>query len=503
VYAVRVARQWHAPLAIGLLALLVRAAIVLRSAGGPTGLFGYDPGVYYAAGDALIHGRVPYRDFLLLHPPAVMLATAPFAAIGSWTSDETGFVLANSVFMCIGALNAALVTVTGRRLGLPERAARIAGIAYAVWVGAAAAEISVRLEPLGTLMLLACLLCVVPVVRGVGKGSALLGGVFAGVACTVKIWWCVPVVVIAAWVAVGTRRRSALLRFLAGVGCGLAVVAGPFLAMAPSAMWRMVVLDQLGRPRETSFLVRAFEITGVRAAFAPHSTSGYVALALACLVAVAMGVASWRSRIRFPLVLIGLQLVVLLLSPSFFNFYDDYAGAAAALVMGSATTVRVGARWTRVAVVAAPAAGTAYVLVAGTYLSVSRRFPASELAAGVADARCVMSDSPSALIELDALSRGLAAGCPNWVDVSGRTYDSDRAPVSRPHNARWQATVLHYLRSGDALIVVRSASGIDRATRSALDSGCLLARDGPYSVYRTSNAAQPGASPAACEAATG
>ena len=101
---------------IGGLALLVRAGLVLRSPGGPTGLFGYDPGVYYAAGDALIHGPVPYRDFLLLHPPAVMLATAPFAALGSWTRDDIGFVTANSVFMCIGALNAAFVVVAGRRL---------------------------------------------------------------------------------------------------------------------------------------------------------------------------------------------------------------------------------------------------------------------------------------------------------------------------------------------------------------------------------------------------
>jgi alpha-1,2-mannosyltransferase len=500
VYAVRVARQWHAPLAVGVLALLVRAAIVLRSAGGPTGLFGYDPGVYYAAGDALIHGRLPYRDFLLLHPPAVMLATAPFAAFGSWTNDETGFVFANFVFMCIGALNAALVTVTGRRLGLPESAARVAGVAYALWVGAAGAEISIRLEPLGTLMLLVCLLSVVPVVRGVGRGSAFLGGTFAGVACTVKIWWCVPVLVLATWVAVGTRRRSAVPRFLAGVGCGLAVVAGPFLALAPSAMWRMVVLDQLGRPRHTSLLVRAFEITGVGAAFGAHSRAGDVALAFACLVAVALGVASWRSRVRLPLVLLCVQVAVLVLSPSFFNFYDNYVAAAAALVMGSATTVRVGARWTRFAVVGAAAAGTVYVLIAGTYLSVSRRFPASELAGGVADARCVMSDSPSALIELDALSRGLAAGCPDWVDVSAVTYDSERASVSRPHNARWQATVLHYLRSGDAMIAVRAASGIDRATRSAVDGDCVLASDGPYSVYRTSAHDQPRLPPAACEA---
>ena len=44
--------------------------------------YGYDAGVYYSAADALIHGRTPYRDFLLLHPPGLMLTLTPFAAIG-------------------------------------------------------------------------------------------------------------------------------------------------------------------------------------------------------------------------------------------------------------------------------------------------------------------------------------------------------------------------------------------------------------------------------------
>ena len=189
-------------------------------------------------------------------------------------------------------------------------------------------------------------------------------------------------------------------------------VAAPFVAMAPSAMWRMVVLDQLGRPRETSLFVRALEFTGISPALDPRSVAAYVALAAVCGAAVAVGVASWRSGVRLPLVLGCVQLVVLAISPSFFAYYANYLAAAAALVLGSATTVRVGARWTRLAVVAVTAAGSVYVLVAGPYFSVARRFPAAELAGRIADARCVMSDSPSALIELDALSRGLAARCP-------------------------------------------------------------------------------------------
>ena len=44
---------------------------------------GYDDGVHYAAAASLIHGRLPYRDFLFLQPPAMVLAASPFAWLGS------------------------------------------------------------------------------------------------------------------------------------------------------------------------------------------------------------------------------------------------------------------------------------------------------------------------------------------------------------------------------------------------------------------------------------
>lgn len=495
----RTTRAWRAPVAIAVLALLVRLGLVLRSPGGFAGLFGYDPGVYYAAGDALVHGRVPYRDFLFLHPPAVMLATAPFALLGAWSRDEIGFITANCAFMCVGALNAALVVVAGGRLGLPPRAARTGGVVYAVWIGAAGAEVSVRLEPIGTLAFLGCLVCVAPVARARAGGSEFFGGLLAGVACMVKIWWCVPVFVVLAWLGLRSRGRSAIGRFALGAGCAVVTVAGPFLAMAPSTMWRMVVTDQLGRGRSTSLLARTFETTGVRAVFGEHSTAAYLALAIAVAGGALLVTAAWRSRVRLPVALLCVQLAVLAAAPSFFGFYVNYAAASVALVVAAASTVPRVTRWSTAAlgaVIAASAAGSSYAVVAGD--SPSAPFPAGSLAAGAAGARCVMSDSPGALIELNALSRGLAAGCPDWVDVSGLTHDADRALADRKYNARWQADVLRYLRSGDAVILIRPASGLNHVTRATVEGDCLLARAGPYRVYRTFAHDQPQLSPAAC-----
>jgi len=48
----------------------------------------YDDGVYFAGADALIHGRIPYGQFVLLHPPGVLVVLAP--SRGSARSPRTG-----------------------------------------------------------------------------------------------------------------------------------------------------------------------------------------------------------------------------------------------------------------------------------------------------------------------------------------------------------------------------------------------------------------------------
>jgi hypothetical protein len=109
--------------AIAALAFVLRFGIVLFSNGGPGGMYGYDAGVYYSAADALTFGRVPYRDFVFLHPPGLMLLLTPFAALGRLTTDHAGYVVANLFFDVLAAINAVLVWTIARRWGLSRRAA--------------------------------------------------------------------------------------------------------------------------------------------------------------------------------------------------------------------------------------------------------------------------------------------------------------------------------------------------------------------------------------------
>ena len=52
-----------------------------------------------------MNGLWPYRDFLFLHPPGIIVALLPFAGLGEFTSDPTG-MLAARVAWLLGGVNA-------------------------------------------------------------------------------------------------------------------------------------------------------------------------------------------------------------------------------------------------------------------------------------------------------------------------------------------------------------------------------------------------------------
>ncbi len=99
-----------------LVALASRQTLVAEA--GLDGLHAYDDGVYYAGAAALVAGRVPYGDFLFLHPPGILVALSPFAALGALTSDVVGLAAARVAFWILGAVNAALLTRLAARYGL-------------------------------------------------------------------------------------------------------------------------------------------------------------------------------------------------------------------------------------------------------------------------------------------------------------------------------------------------------------------------------------------------
>lgn len=477
----------------GFLAVLAVAAFLIRlrilgSTGGLLGSDGYDDGVYYAAADAFVHGRMPYRDFLFLQPPGVLLAIAPFAWLGGVTQDPIGVTAARLAFEAVGAANAVLVAVVGRRFGRVGGVA--AGTVYAVLFPAAYAERSSLLEPLGTLGLLVAVLLLQRADRW-PRAGVVLAGAAAGIAIGMKIWYLVPVAVIAAF---SWRRRW---RVTAGVAIGAGLVYLPFFLLGPVPMLRQVVLDQLGRPRDAATplrrmasLVAAPQLGPfLPAPLQPLLTPSRIGFALVLVVALcAVGVLTVRGA-RLVAALLAATVLVLVASPSWFEHYGALTAPWIALTVGIG-----GARLLRAirpvplrSVVAALTLGGLVLLELQTIAvaAPSRTVPVSTLGpAARAVQGCVVSDDPQILAALDVLSRDLDRRCPFHPDVTGYTYDRDSmkrggVEVARPVNRRWQRDVRSYLLSGRAVIVHRPGTGLSTASRRAIDAlPVLAAKDG-------------------------
>jgi len=404
----------------------------------------------------LLHGRIPYHDFVLLHPPVVMLALLPAALLGHLTSDHTGFMAANLGFSVIGALNAVLVAMVARRLGLTNRAAMVGGLLYAVWFAPSVAEYSARLEPLGNFFLLLGLLALVSAVDQERPRRRLLlaaAGALLATAANTKIWFIVPLFVAVGWVLLVQRRRhDAALMAIGAVSAGV-LVDVPFLIASRGDMWSMVVTAQVERiPRSSHpYVVRLADLTTAYYPRPDEVTSGIVVSAvLGMAVLIAILAFAWRVPAARPVVgLATAALLTLLFSPAWFEPYADFSAAPVAVCAAAAahalpTRLRL-AGW----VPTACATGVTLAVLVPGYPAMNWWGP-KELTAAARHARCVTSDSPAGLIALNVLDRDLHNGCAVWVDPIGRGYlDSHEAGSTLATNPEWQRQAVAYLRTGD------------------------------------------------------
>lgn len=489
---------WPTAAAVGMVAFAARLAPVLRG-GGLFGLGNYDDAVNFAAAAGLAHGLLPYRDFLFLHPPGSTLALLPFALLSLVVGDANSFAVARVAWMSLGAVNAVLVSRVLRPSGL--RPALVGGLFYAVFPPAIYAEHSTLLEPPASLCLLAALCLLIGGRRSDAAGSrtvpggwAVLGaGMLLGAAAGVKIWGVVVVAAVAVWCAVTYGRRCFAL-LLAGAAVGVAAVCLPFFLVARGAMWRMVVLDQLGRARtDVSLATRLKDMVGM----APLDRSAAVTplLVAAVLAGVAVCVLAWRTRAgRLPVMVLVAVCALLLTTPSWFLHYAGLIAAPAAVVVGEATGA--GERWLsagrrRTLTAALLVAGFVAFAVPAAGSSLGSPFPAQRLTTTVGRVSgCVTSDDPTTLIELNILSRNLQRHCPMMVDLGGYSYDVGPASgvnVSRRHNKAWQDQAVAYLRGGSVSIVTRfsARSGFNAGTAATVRSWPVLARSGRYTVRGT------------------
>ena len=446
--------------AVALLAVVVRLFPLLR--GGGLGFYnGYDDGVYYAAADSLTFGRLPYRDFLLLHPPGIAVLLVPFAALGRLTTDATGMAVARCFFIALGGLNAALVAAIAYRWS--RRAAIVGGVLYACWYPAVLAEQSTRLEPVGATMLLLALFALLRRASEPSWRAYLLAGGALGFASGVKIWCVAPWFMVVVWQLVVRRWRNALLVVAGGAGV-LAVLLTPFFAMAPTRMFNMVIRDQFRRPDiRTHLSMRLSSIFGIDSEKSINHPE--VAAIVGAVVLVALIACLWDRDGRVVAALFGTNLAVLLTSPSYFRHYAEFLAPLAVLVVavgGERLATVLARERTRLAVVPAVAS---VLLAAGSGVAVGLApEKVSELPAALTRAAppgCIKSDEPGVLIQMNRLSSDLRGGCPLAVDVWGTAHDQfftigkHGRPVGALHNKAWQEYLVRYLTTGNAFVIAK------------------------------------------------
>jgi alpha-1,2-mannosyltransferase len=291
------------------------------------GVTEYDDGTDFGSAVLLIHGYLPYRDFIIVQPPGITLLMAPVAAATNTLGTAWGMGVGRIVTAIAGGAGAGLAGLLVRQRGL--LAVILASGIVAVYPASVQAAHTVLLEPW---LVLFCLLGALAVFDGDRLASnrrLVWGGLAFGFAGAVKVWAILPVLVILVLTARQPRRA---LGFAAGVAAGFLVPVLPFAALAPRAFYHSVVLAQLVRVDvvRVTLSYRLHQMTGLT----DFSSLGPIPLTIVtvAIVAAIVGCAVAASRRsgqgplpleQFAYAATGLTIIAFLWPA---DFYYHYAG---------------------------------------------------------------------------------------------------------------------------------------------------------------------------------
>jgi hypothetical protein len=399
---------------------------------------GYDDGVYTGAALHLVHGVLPYRDFVLLHPPGISLLLAPFAALG----HARGVLGAARALTIVAAVaNATLAAVVLRYRS--AAAMFVAGTALACFPLAVTADQTVLLEPY---LICFCLLGAVSLFqrgRFAGSWRLLLGGLALGFATAVKIWGVLPLAVALLLCVPLWRKRVAPL--LSGAVVGFAVPCLPFFFLAPGSFVRDIVSSQLGRVvpagSATPAARRLLDITGLSGLTWFHP-SAWVALGLGLALVVAVAAVFVFFVVKpadwFVLGSAVLATTVLFFTNSYSDHYAYFSAPFLAMLAGICASHVVGGLRGSKRRLARRAAGlslpVALAVAAAAFLlpqqaSYARSYLASAtdtaplLERFIPPRACVVADEVTYLVAADRFGSS-SSSCPAVVDAYGVWFTS-------------------------------------------------------------------------------
>ena len=242
----RLAAAWRDPVTLIIAAATVLALGLriyeLSRPGYLLGLTEYDDGSYFGSSVHLTGGILPYRDFIFVQPPGILLLMSPVALVAKITGTAAGMAIGRVLTMLASAAGVVLIGLLVRHRG--ALAALIACGVLAVFPDAIAAAHTVLVEPW---LVLFCLLGAVAVFDGdrlTASGRRLAwGGAAFGFAGAIEGWALVPVLVVLA-ISLPWMRRT--LTFVAGVAAAFLITVLPFAVLAPGRFYQSLIVAQVG-----------------------------------------------------------------------------------------------------------------------------------------------------------------------------------------------------------------------------------------------------------------
>jgi hypothetical protein len=336
---------------------------------------------------------------------------------------------------------------------------------YAVWQATVAAEHTLLLEPLLTFGVLTAMLLINESPR---RNACLWAGAIVGAAASIKLWMG-PVALVILWIAYRRHGKRGSGLFSLGFVGAFVVACGPFLAASPRQFVRQVFADQVNRPGSGATIWERLQyLSGLTTHTKLDADLSVHGLALLAIVGVVGIVAlSWRDEESRTWLAIGaMELLLILVAPSFSYHYVDFPAGTVCILAGLAVSQlqnRSG-RWGRAPRVAATMTGVALLimLTLSTVTSpVGTRTDQPALASFVKNQRCVWTTTASLLIALNVETRQIQRDCPYTTDPYGEVLDLSGKLTDRSNNAivvtgprlpAWQHVVRSQLSASSAIV---------------------------------------------------
>lgn len=430
---------------------------------------GYDDGVYLGASIRLLHGQLPYLDYALLHPPAVVWLGVPFAALGGLTTASVGLAAIRILTVVIAGVNVLLAGAVVRSGG--RVAVAVTAGLFALMPTSYAATQTLLLEPYVVCCALAGL-----ALLGTRTGTlatrrrVLLAGALVGLAIAFKLFG--VLIAVGVLLALVPRWRDAR-DWCLGVLAGFAIPTLPLALLAPAAFVRDVVLAQLergDRDHGAGLHDRLAVVLGLDIAPVASARAVGVLVAVAAVTGAGLAVQLRRRRLtRLHVITTVVAVVVLVGMARQRQFFDHYAYVVVAclvLPLGLAVAALVDAvprrlrPWqAQVGVGAVACVLAAALLVPGT---VGRAYdynaqstdPGPLIRSYVPAGSCVATDLTTTVLVADRLDGPRSCDVPldpygAWLPENDMTPPPASPPYRRAFVDRWAA----WLRQADYVVL--------------------------------------------------